>query len=322
MQDRDCQLQDRRADREGAYGARMSEAFGVEAPVFLNRNLKSGLLAVTEVRDPSPELEMSGSLPIEDAFLATLHLTDIPNHTAWEAGRQYPVLTIREGETLIRDLKRDPTVLVAAPHHEFHFYVPRAALDQIADDSEARRIGDLNYRAGVPFDDTIMANLGISLRAAFRLPDQANPMFLDHLLMAAATHLASAYGELRPGSRTRRGGLAPWQVRRATEFLRANLGADVDVAEIAQDCGLSTSHFRRAFRETLELAPHQWILKARVDAAKDKLLDPRLSLDEVARGCGFADQSHFTRVFSRLCGISPGRWRRERGMSEAAGRPH
>jgi AraC-like DNA-binding protein len=226
------------------------------------------------------------------------------------------VLTLREGETLLRDLKRDPTVLVAAPHHEFHFYVPRAALDQIADDAEARRIGDLEYKPGVPVDDQVIANLGISLRAAFRLPEQTNPMFLDHVLMATATHMAVTYGGLRSGSRTRRGGLTPMQSRRATEYLRAHLGAEVDIALIAQDCGLSTSHFRRAFRETMELAPHQWVLRARVDTAKDKLLDQRLSLDDVARCCGFADQSHFTRVFSKLSGISPGRWRRERGMPE------
>jgi AraC-like DNA-binding protein len=66
------------------------------------------------------------------------------------------------------------------------------------------------------------------------------------------------------------------------------------------------------------VAPHAWLLQCRVDAAKSMLRDRRLPLSEVALGCGFADQSHFTRVFSRLVGVSPGLWRRT-SLSQAEG---
>jgi AraC family transcriptional regulator len=58
------------------------------------------------------------------------------------------------------------------------------------------------------------------------------------------------------------------------------------------------------------LSPHQWLLRHRVEQAKMLLRDRTLSLSVVALSCGFADQSHFNRVFARLTGLSPGAWRR------------
>jgi AraC family transcriptional regulator len=73
---------------------------------------------------------------------------------------------------------------------------------------------------------------------------------------------------------------------------------------------LSVSHFSRAFRRSMGAAPHNWLLTCRVEAAKEKLRDHRLTLSDVALACGFADQSHLTRVFTRIVGVSPGAWRR------------
>ena len=69
-------------------------------------------------------------------------------------------------------------------------------------------------------------------------------------------------------------------------------------------------YFSRAFRGTMGVAPHNWLLIRRVEVAKEKLLSTQLSLAEVALACGFADQSHLTRVFTGMVGVSPGAWRR------------
>ena len=70
------------------------------------------------------------------------------------------------------------------------------------------------------------------------------------------------------------------------------------------------TNFSRAFRQSTGVSPHQWLLKRRADQTKSLLRDRTLPLSDVALSCGFADQSHFTRVFARLAGISPGAWRR------------
>jgi len=70
------------------------------------------------------------------------------------------------------------------------------------------------------------------------------------------------------------------------------------------------SHFSHAFRRTLGVAPHNWLIEQRIVLSKEKLHDDRLSLSDVAAECGFSDQSHFTRHFTRAVGVSPGTWRR------------
>jgi AraC family transcriptional regulator len=84
----------------------------------------------------------------------------------------------------------------------------------------------------------------------------------------------------------------------------------VQLKEVARECRLSVSHFSRAFRRSMGVAPHNWLLTRRVEVAKEKLRDDRMSLMDVALATGFADQSHLTRVFTRMVGVSPGAWRR------------
>jgi AraC-like DNA-binding protein len=117
---------------------------------------------------------------------------------------------------------------------------------------------------------------------------------------------------LRDKASIPRGGLAPWQAHRAKALMDTNLGAKLPLSQLAEECGLSTRHFARAFRQTTGVPPHRWLLGRRVDRAKDLLRDPALSLAEVALACGFADQSHFTRMFTTVVGVTPGLWRRMR----------
>ena len=80
---------------------------------------------------------------------------------------------------------------------------------------------------------------------------------------------------------------------------------------LAEECGLSPRHFARAFRQSTGVPPHRWLMRHRVQRAKELLRRQALSLADIALRCGFADQSHFTRVFSREVGFSPGQWRRD-----------
>jgi AraC family transcriptional regulator len=148
---------------------------------------------------------------------------------------------------------------------------------------------------------------------ALNRPYQANHLFVEHVMLAVAVHVAQTYGGMRPVLRPVRGGLAPWQVRRAKEILSANLDGSVPLTEVARECRLSVSHFSRAFRRTMGMAPHRWLLTRRIEVAKESLRDRRSSLSDVALACGFADQSHLTQVFTRMVGVSPGAWRRAVG---------
>jgi AraC family transcriptional regulator len=293
-----------------AYGQRFGEALRVEnAPAIVTRALRTADMAVTEVRCDNPLPEMSGSIQLEDAFLVGLTLCDRPNREYWEDGRR-AVCDLRAGETCLSDMKRNPTALLDKPYHTLVFYLPRAALDAIADDANAPRIHDLSYEPGAGVNDDTISGLGSLLLPALSHSDQANPLFVDHVLLAVGVHVAQTYGGMRPMSRLARGGLTPWQERRAREFLLANIKRGVALREVARECGISVGHFSHAFRHTLGVAPHKWLIEQRIVLSKEKLRVDELSLSDVAAECGFSDQSHLTRVFRQAVGVSPGTWRR------------
>lgn len=306
----------------GAVGQRLGDLFKIEkAPALISRTLSMARMAVTEIRSDDPVLGLINPVPIEDAYLVSLMFKDLAHHEVWEGGRPCPRHSISVGEFHLRDLKREQSALIEQPHHSLQFYLPRAALDEIADENEADSVGELRYSPGVPISDPVVWRLGSCLRQVFDHGQEANGVYLDHITLALAIHVAQTYGDLEPGSWARKGGLARWQEHRAKEYLGANLGGGVLLKDVARQCGLSASHFARAFKETTGMAPHQWLTRRRIEVAKAALGDRRLSLAEVALNCGFADQSHFTRVFSRIVGLSPGVWRRDRENGSARAQP-
>nr|WP_309500994.1 AraC family transcriptional regulator [Bradyrhizobium arachidis] len=267
-------------------------------------------VAVTETRDDNPVPGLCGEIIPEDAYIVSLKLRDYPDCEYWQDGKCVAKPSIVAGTTYIYDMKRDPRFVIEKPFHSLHFYVPALALDGIAEQSGVRRVGQLDYQYGNGFQDEVVHHIGASLMRALRRPSEANQPFIDHMMLALTAHVAQAYGGLRDAE-AMRGGLAPWQVKRACEKLESDLAGKFSLQDIASELGLSVSHFSRAFRTSVGLPPHQWLLHQRVSAAKQLMTVRDLSLAEIAISAGFSNQSHFTRVFTSLVGVSPGVWRRE-----------
>lgn len=117
------------------------------------------------------------------------------------------------------------------------------------------------------------------------------------------------------------GGLAPWQVKLTLRYLLLDLCAHFPVEELARRCGLSRSHFTRAFTISLGTPPHRWLVRQRLRRAGELLERTNDSISTIALNCGFSDQSHLTRTFHTRIGISPAVWRRLRkaGLTPAIG---
>jgi AraC family transcriptional regulator len=296
----------------GVYGQRLGQPLHLEhAPSLITRSLRSAELAIVETRDDNPVPGLCGALPSDDAYLVSLKFRDYPDCECWERGRCVIKTDIRAGATYLYDLKRDPRYVIDKPFHSLFFYFPRSALDDIAKQTGAPPIGELAYQPGIGHEDSVVRHLGSSLLDALHRPDEANQLFIDHTMLAFTAHVAQTYGGLRRSAELARGGLASWQVKRACEKLEADLGGKSSLEQIAAEFDLSVSHFSRAFRVSTGLPPHQWLLRQRVKAAKQLMTVRDLPLSEIAISAGFANQSHFTRVFSAVVGVSPGVWRRE-----------
>ena len=158
--------------------------------------------------------------------------------------------------------------------------------------------------------DPVVHHLGICLNTARSRPSEMSPVCADHIASALEAYLKHTHKIVSLPPPASRGGLAPWQLRRAKEMLVSRLDEPISLAELARACKLSPSHFARAFRQTTGQPPHRWLMEQRIEKAKQLLVDSTLSLAQIAWTCGFADQSHFTRVFAQLVQSSPGQWRR------------
>src|SRR5262249_56909204 len=80
---------------------------------------------------------------------------------------------------------------------------------------------------------------------------------------------------------SKHGQLAPWQLRRVTDYLAAHLAEDIPLQILSDLVKLSRSYFSRAFKVSTGLAPHQWLLQARIVKAKQMLLHPPLPPPQV-----------------------------------------
>jgi AraC family transcriptional regulator len=103
--------------------------------------------------------------------------------------------------------------------------------------------------------------------------------------------------------------LAPWRLKRAMDFIEANLAESIGLAEMAASAGLSRMHFAAQFRAATGMRPHAYLLRRRIERAQHMLAVLTSPLVEVAFEVGFKSQSHFTTVFARYVGETPKGWR-------------
>jgi AraC-like DNA-binding protein len=107
-----------------------------------------------------------------------------------------------------------------------------------------------------------------------------------------------------------RGGLPAGVLRRICEHIESHLENNISLETLATDAGLSLYHFARAFRQSVGISPHRYVMQQRVKKAQQMLTQTDLPLANIAVVVGFADQSHFSRQFRRLVGTTPGGYRR------------
>jgi AraC family transcriptional regulator len=101
-----------------------------------------------------------------------------------------------------------------------------------------------------------------------------------------------------------------WRVRKVLTYIESNLSGAILVTALARIAGMSCSRFHRRFRARFGLTPHMYVTLKRVEFAQVLMLTTNDSLSQISLACGMTDQAHFTRIFRRLTGETPARWRR------------
>jgi len=103
-----------------------------------------------------------------------------------------------------------------------------------------------------------------------------------------------------------RGGLAGGALRRVRAYIDDHIGEHISLDKLACQAGVSRFHFARQFRLSTGESPMGYLRRVRIERSKSILQTRETTIAEVAARLGFSDQSHFTRIFGRLVGVSPG----------------
>ena len=294
----------------------VAHCFGLDtAPLLTTRSLSGPQISAARIVCGPEQFGVMEPTPPEDTFVAAISLIAVPYYELWSRGRPLMKGGFVQNSMRIGNLASQNQGRVSHPIDSVIFEIPRVSLESLAEEGDVRRVANLSCPHGT-IDPTMVSVAG-QLLSAFARPQEANRIFVDHIMVAGVAHLIERYGDKVSAAATLgRGSLTPAQLRRAQEMLAGNLQGDVLVADLAKACGVSRQYFIKAFKQMVGFPPHQWLQWRRVDRAKDMLRNAGVPISEIALACGFADQSHLTRVFTALTGATPALWRRQHAKSQ------
>jgi AraC family transcriptional regulator len=162
----------------------------------------------------------------------------------------------------------------------------------------------------VELNDAQISRLMESLRTDIEAGSPAGPLFGESVAMALSAHIARRYSTRKARLETYRGGLSRSKLSSVREYVDTHLSDKLELEILAGVAGLNVFHFARAFKQSTGETPHQFVVRRRIDRAKEFLHHPQATVLEASVRTGFVDQSHFSKVFRRVVGVAPSDYRR------------
>jgi AraC family transcriptional regulator len=151
--------------------------------------------------------------------------------------------------------------------------------------------------------DPQIERIGWMMQAEEHAAYPGGRLFADSLASALAVRLIGLQSPARAASPAR--ALPAWRLRRVIEYVDAHLDQDLSLAELAAVAEFSPSHFKALFKQAAGVPVHRFVLERRIERARLRLLEGRLSITEIALEAGFAHPSHMARWMRRLLGLAP-----------------
>lgn len=203
------------------------------------------------------------------------------------------------------------------PNEALHLFFPQAMVASVYQRVRCR--GPAFHLEDPAFHvDPVLGQLARMLASTEDTDGHFNALCGEGLAYAMLAHVLSRYARETTISVTDNG-LPLWRLRRAIDYIDANLADPITLQDIAQHTGLSRMHFAMQFRITTGRTPHAFLLSQRVERAKS-LLQEGMPIVQAALAVGFQAQAHFTTAFRKMNGITPGRWRAQQRAAIGGGR--
>lgn len=157
--------------------------------------------------------------------------------------------------------------------------------------------------------DTQIEHIGLALKAEAEAGYLSGRLYGESLCAALSIHLLTKYSAVKPVISEYKGGMTPHSLRRVAKYIQDNLAEDMRLNELADVAGLSQHRFAHNFKHTTGLAPHQYVIRERIERAKQLLRETDMTVTAIAYAVGCGSPSRFTLLFRRATGLTPSAYR-------------
>lgn len=143
----------------------------------------------------------------------------------------------------------------------------------------------------------------------------AGALYGDALATALSVYLLKRYAVRRRVPVVYKGGIPTYRLKRVLDYIASSLDTNVSLSQLAEIAGMSPHYFSELFKQSTGRTPHNYVLTKRIERAKQTLRDPERSVLDAGLEAGFQNHSHFSRMFRKIEGISPSRFRADNAPS-------
>lgn len=178
-------------------------------------------------------------------------------------------------------------------------------LQQVAASIDAGKTDRAEIRDNFGTRDPIIESLGHQLLRELRSEELGSRLYGESLAQLLAVHLLRQYSVAGSPPDQQTPGLPQHLLRTLIAYINDSLERDISLTELAAVAGMSPSYLLKMFKQSTGLPPHQYLIRCRVEQARQLLLGGELSISEVAATVGFCDQSRLTRQMKRVLGVTP-----------------
>lgn len=191
-----------------------------------------------------------------------------------------------------------------------HLYLSPNLLSAVAGEAMDCQVDQVELADVLRTDDPVLTNVVDAIAAEAGQEAMGGALYVESIARALCVHLLRRYASIKLPVRPQLHRLTPREERWIRDYIEDHLAGSLTLAGMAKSLGMTTDLFTRRFRATLGRPPYRYVTERRVARARMLLAQRVLSVKEIAGLCGFSDQSHLTRVYTRETGVSPAAFRK------------
>lgn len=253
--------------------------------------------------------ELHDTLPALNAHLLVAHYSPVAREAIWRTGGRRLQSRLSPGTITLIPSGHEGRWDISGSVEVSQVYLPDNRIQDAAAAMTGGRKVELLGRAGIP--DPAAARVMEILSAEHRIVEPSSRLFVEQAIDLLCTQLVrahSSHGAVEIEQPRR--GLADWQVRKVTSYMREHLEEEIGLDDLAGLVSLSRFHFSSAFRLATGRPPHDWLVRERIERARALLADRQVPVTEVALSVGYQTPSSFAAAFRKVVGTTPSDFRR------------